>query len=303
VLIIGAGIAGISAALWCKRLGLHPVIIECTNQMGGQLHQIKNKIWDFPPHVYRNGQELYHGLRENIEVKQLDIRFEESLLSIDIDKHLAKTTKSVYAADYLMMATGVRHNSLSVMDTSTIVLDPWFSTTSEAEILKDKQVLVIGGGDRALESVFNLSAYAKHIWLAARSKRLRGRSEWVERIKHRPNVTIFMETVLLNTVETAEQTGAVLCNHASKESFFLPVDWILPRIGVRGNSDAALFLSHDGEGFLIADEYQRTSADWIYAIGDLTNGSAYASIALAAGQAMKAAKHISLRIKERNTYV
>jgi thioredoxin reductase (NADPH) len=158
--------------------------------------------------------------------------------------------------------------------------------------------LIIGGGDRAFESAYNLSEYARHIWIAVRGSRLRARPEWTKRLSSRSNVTLFMETELLRTAEEHTPRGVFLQIQGRVEPLFLPVDWVLPRIGVRGNSDEVPGLSRYGEGFLLTNTFQETSIPWIYAVGDVTNGAAYASLSLAAGQAMRATKHISQQLKK-----
>ncbi|UFJ41948.1 NAD(P)/FAD-dependent oxidoreductase [Brevibacillus humidisoli] len=298
VLIVGAGLAGLTAAIWCKRLGLHAVVVEQNTQIGGQLLQIKNEIWDFPPHIYDNGKALLNALLQNPKVADLDCRLSERLHSIEETTHRIETDKNSYQADYVILCTGVRPNSLPFLRHSGMVLAPWFSTTSQGDLLHDKQVLIIGGGDRAMESGYNLAAYARHIWVVVRSDRLRARPEWVKRLSACDNVTVRMNTEVVRTSEAQEPKGVYLRQTGDSREQFLAVDWILPRIGVRGNSDPVSFLKRCSENFIEVDSCQLTSTDWIYAIGDVTNGAAYASLALAAGQAMRAAKHISIRKME-----
>ncbi|WP_139489922.1 NAD(P)/FAD-dependent oxidoreductase [Brevibacillus dissolubilis] len=354
VLIAGAGIAGISAAIWCRRLGLQAILIEQEPHIGGQLKTIKNTIWDFPPHLYANGLELLDELNQHQVLGELDIRLSERLISIDPVSHLVQTDKTLYQADYLIAATGVRANTLTVLEGASFVLAPWFSTTSQGELLAGRRVLVVGGGDRAVESAYNISPYAEHIWLAVRGDKLRARPEWVERLDTVPNVTVLYETEVTGYIEEdqlrtavqllesaseqcagetalsddqaapsndhaalsanapsshsgvssllpdpqATQTGVFLEIKGQQMPLFLPVDRVMPRIGIRGNSDVMEQLKQYGEGFIQSDEYQATSCGWIYAIGDLTNGSVYASLSLASGQAMKAVKHISLQLNK-----
>lgn len=298
VLIVGAGIAGLTAAIWCKRLGLHAVVIEQTGQIGGQLHHIHNVIWDFPPHVYDNGRALLAAFLQHAKMAELDCRLNETLQSIDEATHRILTDKNTYQADFVILSTGVRPNSLPILKHCKMVLSPWFSTTAHGNQLYGKQILIIGGGDRAIESGYNLASHAQHIWIAARSSQLRARPEWVKRLSRCANVTIRLNTEVVGVREDQEPKGVLLRQAGVPGETFLAVDWILPRIGISGNSDAVPFLKRYGNHFLEVDQQLRTSTDWIYAIGDVTNGAAFGSLALAAGQAMKAVKHISMRRME-----
>jgi thioredoxin reductase (NADPH) len=300
VLIVGGGMAGISAAIWCARLGLSSVLIEREPQPGGQLWQIHNEIWDFPPQIYDNGAALLAELQKHKALSKLDFRFNEQLLSVDFDTHRVTTDKAEYFASFLIVATGVRPNAIPQLSGCSRLLAPWFSTSSQVDIFRDKNVLIIGGGDRALESACNIAPFARSICLAVRSSRLRGRAEWAERVQSCENVRLLFNTEAVRFRDEAEQTVVTLKTGIDgNESTDLSVDWILPRIGVRGNSEQLPGLATYGEGFLSVDPLQSTNVNWIYAIGDVTNGAAYASLSLAAGQAMKAVKHISLQMRER----
>ncbi|GAA4715734.1 FAD-dependent oxidoreductase [Brevibacillus fulvus] len=300
VLIVGGGLAGISAALWCQRLGLACVLIEAEPTLGGQLQQIHNEIWDFPPHIYKNGQALLAELQQNRKLAQLDCRFSEELKSIDYKHKVVTTSKQHYHADYVIIATGVRPNTVPALAGSKRLLPPRFSTSAQAELFRQKKVLVIGGGDRALESTWNLSAFADKIWLIVRSDTFRARNEWVERVAQLSNVEVWMQSEAVGYRDEPAETVVEIRRTvaAVPASLTLAVDWILPRIGVRPVTGALASLHTDEHGYIVANTFQQSNLDWIYAIGDVTAGAAYASLSLALGQAMKAAKHISLRIKE-----
>nr|WP_236871031.1 NAD(P)/FAD-dependent oxidoreductase [Brevibacillus laterosporus] len=298
VLIAGAGMAGISTAIWCKRLGLSCLVIEKNDTLGGQIRYIHNRIWDLPPRIYANGQELLTDLHESVQELQIPINYQESLRSIDYQTKIIHTDQTSYQVDYVVVATGVSPIYLpQLAEVPTHVLGPDFSTSLGAHLLDQKDILVIGGGDRALESVCNLSVYARHIWLAVRSHQFRGRQEWVQKASSLSNVSIWMET----EVKAAKSEGnrcSVHLQTCQQETHSLQVDWILPRIGIAANSHTVLELVDEMSGFLTVDQHLRTSHAWVYAIGDITNGSHYASLSLAIGQAMKTAKHIALHAKE-----
>lgn len=292
VLIAGAGFAGLSAAIWCRRLGLPFLLLEKEGRMGGQLHAVKNKIQDLPPGFYENGLALLSELMNHPLTVDLPIRFGEEIVSVDSDQKQVHTNKNTYRVDYLVLATGALANRIPALEGDPRVLPPWFSTSAEGEVLQGKRILIIGGGDRAMESACNLSPIADHIWIAVRKDRLKARREWAKRLSDLPNITLFLETEVIGT--RSGQTYEVLLNSANKQ-WSLSVDYVLPRIGVRGNTEPFSFLQRDPEGFLICNEWQQTSVEWIYAIGDAVNGSDFASLSLASGQAMKAIKSISLQ--------
>ena len=293
VLIAGGGIGGLSAAIWCQRLGLSSLLLEKTDALGGQIAHIHNEIWDFPPQVYPDGAALLKDLLDHPTIKQLRPRLGETILSIDVENHLVKTSHSVYRADYLIIATGVSPNVIPALEGCSRVLSPWFSTTSQASTIRGQDVAVIGGGDRALEGAANLSPHARHVYLLVRGKQLRARSEWLDRISALPNLHLLVETQIDTFAEEAGRMTLNLRSNLPATPRSISVDWILPRIGVRGNSQSFDPLDTYDQHYLVTDCNQVTGEQWIYAIGDVANGSAYSSLSLSVGQAMKAVKHIS----------
>lgn len=126
VLIAGGGIAGMSAAIWCERLGLSCILIEKTDRLGGQLAQIHNEIWDFPPHIYADGTNLLEELQSHKVLRSLQVRFGEALTSVDPTKRKVTTTRTAYQTDYLIVATGVSPNQIPALADCSKVLAPGF---------------------------------------------------------------------------------------------------------------------------------------------------------------------------------
>ncbi|MFD2371093.1 NAD(P)/FAD-dependent oxidoreductase [Brevibacillus sp. GCM10020057] len=298
VLIAGGGIGGLSAAIWCQRLGLSCLLVEKTEQLGGQLLQIRNEIVDFPPRVYSNGADLLGELVLHPAIRDLQPRLGEAVVSIDSHAQIVTTTKAAYHAQFLIVATGVSPNVIPSLQGCPRVLTAEFSTTAHASSVAGQDIAIVGGGDRALESAFNLGRFANRVDLLIRSDHLRARPEWTRRLEEFPHLRVFWET----EIETYEPRNGKIAlklrsRHAAQPAEIV-VDWILPRIGVHGNSADFPMLTTFGDAYLKTDECQRTCCDWVYALGDVSNGASYASLSLAAGQAMKAVKHISLQIQQ-----
>ena len=296
VLIAGGGIGGLSAAIWCQRLGITSLLIEKTDALGGQLAHIHSEIPDFPPRVYPSGAALLEELQAHPAIARLRPRLQETILSIDLESHEITTSRTRYRADYLIVATGSSPNELPALNGCSRVLSSWFSTTAQAETVKGQDVAVIGCGDRALEGAANLSQHARQVYLLVRSDRLRARPEWINRVESLPNLQILWETEIDTYREEEGKIVLYLRSARPDPPAFIRVDWILPRIGVRGNSQGFAPLATFGNHYVQTDPFQLAASDWVYAIGDVSNGAEYASLSLAAGQAMRAVKHISLSL-------
>lgn len=287
---------GLSAAIWCQRLGLSCLLLEKADHLGGQLLQIGNEIMDLPPRAYPQGSDLLEELKRHPAIQALDPRLEEAVISIDPLSHIITTTQNRYTADFAILATGVSPNIIPALSGCSRVLTTAFSTTANAASVAGQDIAVIGGGDRALESAANLSKYANHVDILVRSDQLRARSQWRKRLEKLSNTRFVWETEIVSYEPREERIALTLRSRRAGQPTEIVVDWILPRIGVHGNSDAFPALQTFGDGYIHTDQYQRTSHGWIYALGDVSNGASYASLSLAVGQAMKAVKHISLQI-------
>ncbi|MFS0556446.1 NAD(P)/FAD-dependent oxidoreductase [Brevibacillus sp. 179-C9.3 HS] len=301
VLIAGGGIAGLSAAIWCQRLGLSCLLIEKTDQLGGQLHHIYNEITDFPPLVYTQGAAIVKELIAHPFIQQQNIRVNEAILSIDRKAKQVVTSKSVYRVDYVLIATGVSSNEIPGLAECPSVLSPWFSTTAHAHTIAGQDIAVIGGGDRALESAANLSSHARRVYLLVRSSHLRARPEWQKKITGLSNLDVLWDTQVGDYDEQEGRTLLTLTSTRADNPQAIVVDWVLPRIGVHGNIAGLEGFNTYGDDYLQTDSDQRVHSPWIYAIGDVSNGAAYASLSLAVGQAMRAIKHISLQIQNNGS--
>lgn len=259
---------------------------------------IHNELWDFPPRVYSQGSELLDELLHHPAIHRLDPRLEEAVVAIDPHERIITTTKTSYRADYLIIATGVSPNHIPALDGCPCVLPTSFSTTAQAARVTGQEIAVVGGGDRALESAVNLSKYASHVHLLVRKNQLRARSQWKSRAEALPNLSIWWETEIAAYEARSGKIALMLQAGRPDSPSEITVDWILPRIGVHGNSDAFPMLGTFGDSYLQTDGFQRAGSPWIYALGDVCNGAPYASLSLAVGQAMKAVKHISLQIQQ-----
>jgi|GEM_PF-701232 len=299
VLIAGGGFGGLTAAIWCHRLGIPAFLIEKTDALGGQLAHIRSEIYDFPPRIYANGPALLEELLNHRVIARLRPRLQEAILSIDLQTHEVVTSRNRYRADYLILATGVSPNELPALAGCSRVLSPWFSTTSQAASIAGLDVAVIGGGDRAVESAANLCKHARKVYLLVRRNRLRAQPQWAKRLDSLSNLQILWESEIASYRELDGRVILTLHTSRPDTPASICVDWILPRIGVSGNSQGLPGLSTYDNGYVKTDSFQLAAGDWVYAIGDVASGAEYASLSLAAGQAMKAVKHISLALKRQ----
>jgi thioredoxin reductase (NADPH) len=299
VIIIGGGPAAISASLWCEELGLDSMLLERTGRLGGQLLRTFNHVRNFLGVEAENGTELSkvlveHRLKTGFP-QRLDTRVEE------LDA-ASKTVRLVggerLTAFVIMIATGVSRRKLEVPGEDQFegrgIID---SGARDVEKARGKRVVVVGGGDAAFENALNLSSVAADLVLVHRRAQFSARPEFLEAVQASPT-RIFTET-RVKQIKGGSKVESVELERSDGSHFEVPSDVVLIRIGVRPNSElladqAAL----DPAGYVIVDSLCRTSAEGVFAIGDVANPVA-PTISSAAGMGSTAAKAAKQYLRNR----
>lgn len=298
VVIIGGGVAGISAAFWCDELGLSSVILESENELGGQLLWTYNTIKNYLGIEVENGQELQEIFLKQIEKRKFEIKYNAKIAKIEIENKLVCLANGeVLSAQFLIIATGIRRRKLNLESEEKFhgrgILK---SGKRDRELVKGKKVCVVGGGDAALENALILSETAEIVTLIHRRKDFRGRSEFVEKVKAEPKITILTETEITKIIGDESLEALESKDVATNQTQIYPTDALLLRIGVEPNNE--LFrgqIELDKNGYCLIDSHCETSAKNIFAIGDISNPLA-PTISSAIGMGATAVKIISHRL-------
>ncbi|MEC2223251.1 MULTISPECIES: NAD(P)/FAD-dependent oxidoreductase [Heyndrickxia] len=303
ILIIGGGPAGISAAIWCSRLGMNHLLVEEQKMLGGQLSLIHNRIIDYPGLQAENGEEMRRYFVRHAESLQCRYRVNTRAVKIDAKRKVAVAEtgglKTQIGFRYLIYAAGAVRRKLGVPgEKEMFARGEIYSATKDSHLFKGKSAAVIGGGDRAFEGACLLAEAGAHVYLIHRSERFRARQAYLSRAQSYKNIRI-LPNMRVKAIIGENQTEAVELIHSSGESCFLSVSAVFVRIGMEPNSALVQNVTGtDADGYIVSDGYGKTECEWLYAIGDNCLGPLYSSIAGAAGQGAAAAKHIASRLAE-----
>ncbi|WP_018664744.1 NAD(P)/FAD-dependent oxidoreductase [Heyndrickxia acidiproducens] len=307
VLIIGGGPAGISATIWCKRLGLDHLLIEEHESLGGQLSMIRNKIIDYPGFIEKDGEELRQHFLNHLQALQCHVKTGMKVLAIDAEKRTVTVQQGPAAKtihfQFLIAAAGSSPKRLGVPgEEEMLARGETYTASRDSHLFRDKTVAVVGGGDRAFEGAMMLADSGAQVYLINRSNHFKARSQYVEQAVVKENITILNETRVLD-IEGDQKVEAVNLVKNTGEVRHLPVSAVFIRIGAKPNT--SLFpqsVNIDEEGYIQTDAAGKTSCDCIYAAGDNCSGSLFSSIAGAAGQGATAAKHIAFLLTGKRQY-
>ena len=265
VIILGAGISGISSAIYLKRAGITPLIIE-NNIPGGQLNKI-DIIENYPGCTNITGPELSMNLLEQIN----DIKIEyDNVIEIDYNNKKVITETKKYKYNYLIFATGRREKLLGI-DNEEYYIGSGISlcATCDGALYKEKEVIVVGGGNSAISEAIYLSNICKKVTIIYRRENLRADNILIERIKTKNNVEIlYNSTINEYIIEDNKILGVKLNNNR-----IINCNCIFIAIGSIPNSE--LFTGTKNNGYIKVNNQYQTSIEDVYACGDVIDKDLY----------------------------
>ena len=298
VIIIGAGPAGLSTALWCDELGLDTLVLEQAEQIGGQLHRVYNSIENYPGVKARNGGEFIDVLANHIEAAEFDLWTQTAITSIDLKaKRVSLASGESLQSIAIVIASGVSPRELGVPGEKEFagkgIME---SGTRDRKLFAGRDVCVVGGGDAAVENALLLAEVCPTVTLVHRGKKLRARREFRERLQSTHCITVFTEAVLTRIIGDETVQAVEIQRQVGLKPFQVAVRGVLIRIGVEPNTQ--LFreqLETDEKGFIKVNSTQETNVSMVFAVGDVSNPLA-PTISSATGAGATAAKVIAARL-------
>jgi thioredoxin reductase (NADPH) len=301
VIIIGAGPAGLSTAFWCDELGLDTLMLEQSEQVGGQLHRVYNPIKNYLGLKARNGADLLEYFAADVDSAEFDLWTQTSISSVDLKaKRIAVASGEQLQSIAIVIATGVRPSELGVPGEKEFVGKGMIeSGARDRELVAGHDVCVVGGGDAAVENALLLAEVCPTVTLVHRGKKLRARREFVEQLQAKHCITVFTESVLTRIIGDERVEAVEIQRKQGLKPFQLAVRGVLIRIGVEPNTE--LFreqLDIDERGYVVVNNQQETNVSMVFAVGDVSNPVA-PTISSATGAGATAAKVIASRLNAK----
>ena len=265
VIILGSGISGISAAIYLKRAGIEPLIIE-NNIPGGQLNKI-DIIENYPGLKEITGPDLSMNLLKQIN----DVKIEyNNPIEIDYNNKIVKLENKEYKYEYLIFATGRREKLLGLTDEEYYIGSGIsLCATCDGALYKDKEVIVVGGGNSATSEALYLSNICKKVTIIYRKDNLRAEAILKERINQKDNIEILYNSIIEEyIIKDNKITGVKLTNKR-----IIDCDCIFIAIGSIPNSE--LFTGLKEQDYIIVNNKYETSIKDVYACGDVIKKELY----------------------------
>lgn len=273
VLVLGSGPAGLAAALYAARAELNPLVLSGL-ELGGQaaLTSTIENYPGFPDGV--GGVELGDLFQKQAE--RFGARIElDTASTVDLTQRpfRVSTYNKDYLADAMIIATGASPNHLNVPGEKEMTgHGVSYCATCDGWFFKGKQVVVVGGGDSALEEGLFLTRFASCVTIIHRRDTFRAGAILQRRVKEDPKVKFIMDSVVTKIVGGKVVEGIHLQNVKTHEETFLPTDGVFIFIGHTPNT--TLFkgqLDMDESGYLRSDGKMQTSLPGVYAAGEVAD--------------------------------
>jgi len=281
LIIIGSGPAGMTAGLYAGRFRLDTLILE-KSSIGGQII-LSPAIENFPG--FPGGiptQELMDKFKAQVKEAGVPIEFEEVLVveQENLSGRLIykiKTTSRTYSTKSVIVAAGAQPKRLGIDGEEKFTgRGVSYCGTCDGPLFRNKEIFVIGGGDRALEEALFLAGYASKVNLVHRRDKLRASKILEERAKKDSKINFVFDSVIEKIEGKNVVSGVKIMNLKSKKINSLPAQGVFIFAGIVPNTDFLKnLLQIDEKGFIIIQSNFKTSAQGIFACGDCIRKELY----------------------------
>lgn len=293
LLIVGGGPAGLNAALYAKRKGLEVGII--TKRKGGLLLDT-SMVENYLGIKEMSGEAIAEEFLEHVDTLKVPIKDDSDVIMHSRDEELHLLTLysgEVFKAKTILVATGSDPRHLDVPGEDTYAgKGVAYCAICDAPLFKNKDVLIAGGGNSAVEAALDVAKLATSVTLVHRSQ-LRADSILVEKLYADPKITVHLETQILEIFGETAMKGIKVLDKVNSKEYELFADGLFIEIGHVPNLGPfrdTLLLNNFNE--ILVDEKNHTSMDGVFAAGDVTT-LPFKQIIIAASDGAKAALAVS----------
>lgn len=267
IVIIGAGPAGMTAAIYARRANKTVLIIEAKTY-GGQIVNALD-IENYPTAEHISGFDFATKMYEQVKKMDAEVVFTtaKKINNLGVVKEIV-TDDGTYTAKTVIIATGLENRPLGLGEEKMIGRGISYCATCDGAFYKGKTVAVVGGGNTALSDVLVLADLAEKVYLIHRRTEFRGEAKLVEQVKNRANVELVLDSEV-EKLEGEKRLEAVEVKNKNDEVRRILVDGLFVAVGqMPKNENFADVIEVDEAGYILADESCETNVAGIFVAGD-----------------------------------
>ena len=271
VIIIGAGPAGLSAAIYSARGGLKTAVFERAF-IGGQI-TVTDEVENYPGFEDAlSGFDLTERMRAQAARFGAEFHDEEiTAMGMEGLCKIIETGKDKYRAKAVIICTGAHPRRLNVPGEERFTgRGVSYCATCDGALYRDKVVAVVGGGDSAIEEGIFLTRFAKKVVVIHRRDQLRAQQIIQQRAFKNPKMEFIWDSVVQEIQGEAMVEKLEIYNGKTNEISYIPADGVFIYVGILPNNELLESrIELDSAGFVLTDEFMHTNVPGIYAAGDI----------------------------------
>lgn len=292
VVIVGSGPAGMSAALYTARADLKPVVIA-GNQLGGQV-ALTHEIENYPGYIHLGGTELVDKLKEHSEHFGAEYVF-DMVNEIDFSNgspFTVKTYSETYLTDSVIITVGADPRKLDIPGEAEYTgMGVSYCGTCDGFFFRGRDIVVVGGGDSAIEEALFLTRFANKVEIIHRRDELRAGAALTKRAFENEKISFIWNTVVeeIHAGDSGVVDRVTLKNTQTDETSEHPTEGVFIFVGHIPNSKVfGEQIALNDNGYVITDERYRTSVDGVFSAGEIQD-EIWRQVATSVGQGVSAA--------------
>ena len=300
LIIVGAGIAGMSAAIYGLRAGRSVLLLE-EKGYGGQMVSAL-EVENYPGIPRISGYELSENLYQQVSTLKGEIKYEKVLkIQEDGKKKKVVTNRAEYLCNCVILATGAKNRPLGIDREKELTgAGVSYCATCDGAFFRGKDVAVVGGGNTALEDVNFLSNYCHMVYLIHRRDTFRGEERLVHNLQTKKNVAFILESEVVALIGKEHVEAVKVVHRQTGEERILSVAALFVAIGqMPDNTAFENVVEVDKTGYIIAGEDCKTRTRGIYTAGDCRTKTVR-QLATAAADGAVAALAAAAELSERS---
>lgn len=269
IIVIGAGTAGMTAALYSLRNGKTVLILE-SEAIGGQIAS-SPRVENFPSIKQISGSEFSDNLFE--QISDLGVEFElDKVLKVEKNVNYFTVTGeyNTYEAKAVIIATGVKHKKIHLpMEDELVGKGVSYCAVCDGPFYSGKDVALIGDGNTALQYSLLLANYCNKIYVCTLFDKFFGDLTLVKRLKEKENITVIPNVALKEFKYDDELTGLVFKSMTEEKNIELNVSGVFIAIGqMPDNSSFSNLVDLDKDGYIMANDNMETKTKGLFVCGD-----------------------------------